>query len=352
MPAQGARLEIPFGYPAPLAFCFDPGSTPHPPLLQSARDERAHADPRRDAAPRPPRQRRLPRRRRDDTRIRRSYLEALEAEDLDALPPSVYTRGFVRTYAEYLGLNRAAMVDLYQPPEQREPSPPLQPAVPRVAMPRAIPLRPVLYGLRGIAFVAVLVVAWNFYQGVQPRCARATRPHPAPRHPDRARTPADDQPARARLTQPQLCREPTVAPAPAAVVPSPSPTAVVDGILVEFRATTRVYVEAAVDGQQVIAETVPAGTERALPLGKNWSSCASARATPSTSPSTANHRIHQTADRPRRVHMETLTALAGAPLPPGHRSAVPRTRSTPRRWNSCCWRRATPGGQRRDRPTC
>ena len=42
-----------------------------------------------------------------DTRIRRSYLEALEAEDLAALPPPVYTRGFLRTYAEYLGLNAA-----------------------------------------------------------------------------------------------------------------------------------------------------------------------------------------------------------------------------------------------------
>ena len=51
--------------------------------------------------------------------------------------------------------------------------------------------------------------------------------------------------------------------------PLPSPTAVIDGILVEFRATARVYVEAAVDGKQVLAETLAAGTQRTLPLAQN-----------------------------------------------------------------------------------
>ena len=48
------------------------------------------------------------------------------------------------------------MVDLYQPQARRESGPPLRPAVPRVAIPRQIPLRPVLYGLGGIAFIALL----------------------------------------------------------------------------------------------------------------------------------------------------------------------------------------------------
>jgi hypothetical protein len=38
--------------------------------------------------------------------------------------------------------------------------------------------------------------------------------------------------------------------------------------LVEFRANARVYVEAAVDGRQVLAETLPEGTQRQLPLGR------------------------------------------------------------------------------------
>ncbi len=38
------------------------------------------------------------------TRIRRRFLEALEAEAFDQLPGTAYAKGFLRTYASYLGL--------------------------------------------------------------------------------------------------------------------------------------------------------------------------------------------------------------------------------------------------------
>jgi cytoskeletal protein RodZ len=195
-----------------------------------------------------------------DTRIRRSYLEALEAEDMASLPPAVYTRGFLRTYAEYLGLNAQAMVELYQPTSRREPSPTLRPALPHVPIPRQIPVRPVLYGVAGIAFVALFGVALSWYQDVQhslnadaPRAIRGT---PTPIG---ARLPTA---VPINLAPPT----PTAAPTPE---PSPSPTPVIDGILVEFHTSARVYVEAAVDGRQVVAETLAAGTQRQLPLAQN-----------------------------------------------------------------------------------
>lgn len=40
-----------------------------------------------------------------DTRIRLRYLEALEAEDIEALPDPVVGRGFLRNYSAYLGLD-------------------------------------------------------------------------------------------------------------------------------------------------------------------------------------------------------------------------------------------------------
>jgi len=40
-----------------------------------------------------------------DTRIRARYLEALEAEEFDALPDPIVGRGFLRNYASYLGLD-------------------------------------------------------------------------------------------------------------------------------------------------------------------------------------------------------------------------------------------------------
>ncbi|MDZ7727658.1 MAG: helix-turn-helix domain-containing protein [Dehalococcoidia bacterium] len=40
-----------------------------------------------------------------DTRISRRYLQALETGELDVIPAPVYARGFLRSYAQYLGLD-------------------------------------------------------------------------------------------------------------------------------------------------------------------------------------------------------------------------------------------------------
>jgi len=196
-----------------------------------------------------------------DTRIRRAYLEALETEDQAALPAAVYTRGFLRTYAEYLGLNPQAMVDLYQPAARREPTPTLRPALPHVPIPRQIPLRPALYGIGGLVFIAAMVFAWNWYQDVQRSLREGDSSF------QRVRTGTPTPALRVPTPLPIAIASPSPTATPTAE-PTPSPTPVVDGILVEFRTNARVYVEAAVDGKQVIAETLPAGSQRQLPLAK------------------------------------------------------------------------------------
>ena len=47
------------------------------------------------------------------TKIRAKYLRALEDEAFDTLPSSTYVKGFLRTYAEYLGLDGQLYVDEY-----------------------------------------------------------------------------------------------------------------------------------------------------------------------------------------------------------------------------------------------
>ncbi|MGE5654177.1 MAG: helix-turn-helix domain-containing protein [Bacillota bacterium] len=49
------------------------------------------------------------------TKIRIRYLEALEAEDWPALPGEVYLRGFLKTYAQLVGLDPVETLQLYQP---------------------------------------------------------------------------------------------------------------------------------------------------------------------------------------------------------------------------------------------
>jgi cytoskeleton protein RodZ len=46
-------------------------------------------------------------------RIRVRYLDALENEEWDVLPADAYVRGFLHTYADFLGLDGAALVNEY-----------------------------------------------------------------------------------------------------------------------------------------------------------------------------------------------------------------------------------------------
>ncbi len=48
-----------------------------------------------------------------ETKIRARYLRALEDDDFDVLPGPTYVRGFLRTYAAYLGLDGQLYVDEY-----------------------------------------------------------------------------------------------------------------------------------------------------------------------------------------------------------------------------------------------
>ena len=49
-----------------------------------------------------------------DTKIRERYLSALERGDYRDLPGAVYTKGFLRNYGAYLGLDPEYLIDLYR----------------------------------------------------------------------------------------------------------------------------------------------------------------------------------------------------------------------------------------------
>lgn len=59
-----------------------------------------------------------------ETKIRAKYLRALENEEYNLLPGNAYVKSFLRTYAEYLGLDSRALVDAYRAQgEQHEDDP-------------------------------------------------------------------------------------------------------------------------------------------------------------------------------------------------------------------------------------
>lgn len=49
-----------------------------------------------------------------ETKIRSKYLEAIEDGDLSVIPGEVYAKGFVRSYANFLGLDGGAILDKYK----------------------------------------------------------------------------------------------------------------------------------------------------------------------------------------------------------------------------------------------
>jgi hypothetical protein len=96
------------------------------------------------------------------TKIRAKYIRALEEEDFTSIPGDAYIRGFLRTYAEYLGLDGDVYVDEYASrfiTSWRDELPP-RPERRRIrTRERPIERRAVLLVLAGIVLVAILVFA-------------------------------------------------------------------------------------------------------------------------------------------------------------------------------------------------
>lgn len=98
------------------------------------------------------------------TRIRRAYIEAIEAGDWGALPPGVYTRGLLRNYARALGVSQASVMRMYvkeRPQEARLPEPQLisRPLVnePRISLEFVLAIV-----IMGVAVVMMLWIAQNY----------------------------------------------------------------------------------------------------------------------------------------------------------------------------------------------
>jgi cytoskeletal protein RodZ len=92
-----------------------------------------------------------------DTKIRARYLAALERGEYRELPGAVYTKGFLRNYALYLGLDPDDVVRQWK----RERGDAAVPAEPVIAVPK-----PIIAPRQGLTFSPVIVVAALMTVGV------------------------------------------------------------------------------------------------------------------------------------------------------------------------------------------
>ena len=93
-----------------------------------------------------------------ETKIRGKYLRALEEEQFEVLPGETYVKGFLRTYADYLGLEGQLYVDEYNSRFTMAEEIAAAPSTPRRRRPRPVESNLVVVALAGIVAVTVLVV--------------------------------------------------------------------------------------------------------------------------------------------------------------------------------------------------
>ena len=132
-----------------------------------------------------------------ETHIRSRYLTSLEEDRFDDLPGPAYAKGFLRTYAEFLGLEGQRFVDEYDsrfaPPEE-----PAAPAPFRIQRRRGIRGRLALAIPIGV--VLVVLIAWQSTRGGGSKPQAGPPSAPAP-------TASTTAPAPSR----RVARAPTVA---------------------------------------------------------------------------------------------------------------------------------------------
>ncbi len=170
-----------------------------------------------------------------ETRVRKKVLAALEEGDYTALPAPVYARGFIKTYAEYLGIDPLYAEKLFQPSERVLRSPTIRPAANGLREVRTISMGAVVTFM-----VSLLTIAGVVYLYAQYLAYTASTPAEVLPRPTMVAT---------ATANPGAAAVPVVVPTAAPTyTPLPSPTPV-QGVEVMVRATERCWLRVNADGQ-------------------------------------------------------------------------------------------------------
>jgi cytoskeleton protein RodZ len=97
------------------------------------------------------------------TKIRAKYIRALEDEQFEVLPTGTYIKGFLRSYAEFLGLDGQLYVDEYNSRNVVDSFDDMPQRRPNHRHERSFEKKVVFLALAGIAaLTGLVIVAWRF----------------------------------------------------------------------------------------------------------------------------------------------------------------------------------------------
>lgn len=186
------------------------------------------------------------------TRIRQRYLEALEDDDHGVLPPGVYSRGFLRNYAIYLGVPPEDVVGSVEPRARRD----RRVSVRTIARPIRIRVSRTTWVISALGVVLLVLAALVALALTSPTDTAATR---------RAAAPAPAVSPTALVTLPPLAPAATATSAPTPI-PAAAPTSTISSsrgaVDVELKTTDRTWIRATVDGKVVLEDILAAGQSR------------------------------------------------------------------------------------------
>jgi cytoskeletal protein RodZ len=181
--------------------------------------------------------------------VRSVYLQSIEDEDWTSIAAPVYVRGFIRTYARFLGLDPDEGVRRYNQllGDAATTAPgPLSYARPRSSGPS---IGVWVAGIAALILIAFVGYSYYLFEAENGGAQRA----------DQARATAP--PATVSTASPEMAA--TTAPAMVpTVLPKPSSSASSNTLVIRIRQDS--WLEVSVDGTQKLSQMVPAGTEKSF----------------------------------------------------------------------------------------
>jgi cytoskeleton protein RodZ len=187
-----------------------------------------------------------------ETRISTRFLEAIENEDFQVLPGGIFSRGFIRTYAERLGLDSEKAVAEYERISSYNEAAVMEGL--RVSSPPPEKSNRILYPI-AIGALVLLVIIYYIATRESPVFVTASPPAAAP-----ATSPAPE-PVAAPPISPPTTEVPAATTETAPVVPPAAP--VKDVLTLNLEVTETTWVKISADGTDVVAgEILQPGTTR------------------------------------------------------------------------------------------
>ncbi|MBP2654945.1 MAG: putative transcriptional regulator [Firmicutes bacterium] len=175
------------------------------------------------------------------TSIRSLYIQAIEDDEYQALPGEVYLKGFLRNYANFLGLDQQEILNIYRQSQAPVELPQEQVEATNIGGGRKADYRNSIYG-RWPVIVILVVIIVAVVLGVIVFGGKSD---------SKSETPSQIQPAQNQV----LTQTPPATPA----APNGSEAADVKPVVVSVKVTDKTWIMVSADGKQVYEGTPQVG---------------------------------------------------------------------------------------------